>query len=265
MRTLGVLILMAAVFAGGWWIAMQPSGEGGVGLGREPGGAIVPPPPPPPPGKSADAPVGSAIDAPVGAALDAPVAASGDDEGSGSGGGTTTPFSNRYVGNPADLSMDDAALFADDGVEGKASRPDYDWVSFKALTGFEYRLPDPYELRDSEKTLEELLVDWDQIPGEVKALDGGKIEMLGFMSPIEVDNEGVKSFSLLANQLFCCFGIPPRNNEWVMIEMPDGERAEYYPYEPVSVFGTLVVGEEFENGYLTSLYRMTADIVEGGY
>ncbi len=299
MRTLGVLILMVAVLAGGWWIARQPSDEGGAGRGRQ-----------------GDEQAGPEAGAPQGALLDAPVAAPGAkrttgttgdpgaagasgavgavgavgasgamgamgaaDAGPGNGGASngdeggpgesspagTVPFSDRYVGNPGNVSMDDAALFADEGLEGKSSRPGFDWVSFKALTAFEYRLPDPYELRDSEKSLEELLVDWDQIPAEIKALDGKRVEMLGFMSPIEVDNEGVKSFSLLANQLFCCFGIPPRNNEWVMIEMPDGERAEYYPYEPVSVFGTLIVGEEFENGYLTSLFRMTADVVEGGY
>ena len=55
-----------------------------------------------------------------------------------------------------------------------------------------------------------------------------------------------------------------RLNEWVVVSMPAGELAEYAYYDPVTIYGTLSVGELFEDGVILSLYRMTPEKLDVG-
>ena len=82
---------------------------------------------------------------------------------------------------------------------------------------------------------------------------------------VEFDGDGVKSFALTAIPGGCCYGAIPRLNEWVVVTMPEDKRAEYAYYDPVTIFGTLSVGELYEDGVLLSLYRMTPERIDIGY
>jgi len=129
-------------------------------------------------------------------------------------------------------------------------------VSFGALGSYEYKIPDPDELREAEDPAK---VIGDQIPEPLKKLDEQEVVIVGFMVPIEVTREGeVKSFALTQNQSFCCFGVPPGMNEWLMVKMEEGHTAEFTLDLPVAAFGKLQVGEEVEDGYVMSVYRMGA-------
>jgi len=101
----------------------------------------------------------------------------------------------------------------------------------------------------------------DQIPASVKDLDGRKIAIKGFMLPYKNDGENVTEFILLRNQGLCCFGTVPRMNEWVHVKMAPGKGAPYSIDIPLTVFGTLKVGEEYEKNVLMSLYRMESTAV----
>lgn len=128
-------------------------------------------------------------------------------------------------------------------------------VTFNALGSFEYDVPDPDALLASPDPTKPLK---DQIPQPIKKLDEKDVVIVGFMVPVEVDNTGnVKSFALTQNQMFCCFGVPPGMNEWVMVSMAD-QPAKYYSDLPIAAFGKLEVGEEIEDGYVMSVYRMQA-------
>jgi hypothetical protein len=129
-------------------------------------------------------------------------------------------------------------------------------VSFGALGSYDYEIPDPDELREAE---DQKAVLGDQIPEPLKKIDGEEVVIVGFMVPIEVTREGqVKSFALTQNQNFCCFGVPPGMNEWIMVKMEEGETAEFTLDLPVAAFGKIAVGEEIEDGYIMSVYRMSA-------
>ncbi|MBM3289053.1 MAG: DUF3299 domain-containing protein, partial [Candidatus Hydrogenedentes bacterium] len=131
-------------------------------------------------------------------------------------------------------------------------------VTFSALGSFPYEVPDPDAILASptpNKPLKE------QIPAKIKELDTQPAVVVGFMVPVEVDNKGgVKSFALTQNQMYCCFGVPPSMNEWVMVTM-DGPPAKYYSDMPIAAFGKLEVGEQFEDGYVMSVYRITCEKV----
>jgi hypothetical protein len=131
-------------------------------------------------------------------------------------------------------------------------------VTFNALGSFKYDVPDPDALLASPDPTKPLK---DQIPSPIKKLDTKEVVIVGFMVPVEVDNKGnVKSFALTQNQMFCCFGVPPGMNEWVMVSMGDTP-AKYYSDLPIAAFGKLEVGEEIEDGYVMSVYRMNAEKV----
>jgi len=101
-----------------------------------------------------------------------------------------------------------------------------------------------------------------QIPNHIQALDGTKVLLVGFMVPIDVDRRGnVTAFALTQNQSFCCYGIPPGLTELVMVEMEDGKSAPYAYDTPVAVYGTMNVGEDIDDGYILSVYRMESSEV----
>jgi len=131
-------------------------------------------------------------------------------------------------------------------------------VTFNALGSFPYEVPDPDAILASPTPNKPLV---DQIPDPIKKLHSQPAVVVGFMVPIEVDNKGgVKSFALTQDQMFCCFGVPPSMNEWIMVNV-EGEPAKYYSEIPIAAFGTLEVGEEFEDGYVMSVYRLKCEKV----
>ncbi|MBI1320908.1 MAG: DUF3299 domain-containing protein [Candidatus Hydrogenedens sp.] len=132
-------------------------------------------------------------------------------------------------------------------------------VSFKSLGGYAYEVPDPNVIRAQPDPSQSPV---DQVPGGIKALNESPVLIAGFMVPIEFNAEGkVSSFALTQDQMFCCYGVPPKMNEWVMVTMADGFSTEYRNDAPVAVFGQLNVGEEIDDGYVLSLYRLKSDKV----
>lgn len=129
-------------------------------------------------------------------------------------------------------------------------------VTFSALGGYEYKLPDPEVVRNSADPTKPPT---QQIPDELMAIDGEDVVLVGFMVPFDIDRRGnVKSFALTVNQAFCCFGIPPAMNELVMVTMEEGKVAPFLNNIPLAAYGKLEVGEEIDEGYVLSVYRMTA-------
>jgi hypothetical protein len=97
------------------------------------------------------------------------------------------------------------------------------------------------------------------IPEAVRALNGRRVELVGYIMPIDIDEKGVRSFALIKDQASCCFGQTPRINHWVYVTVK-GRPLREIDFEPKRVVGTLTVGEYYEQGYLVCLYRMTGEI-----
>jgi hypothetical protein len=129
----------------------------------------------------------------------------------------------------------------------------YEEVAFAALSNFEYELPDP--LDPTAKP------DLSQVPARVKALNGRKVAIRGFMLPLDLDQSGVSQFMLNGSIDMCYFGAPVRMNEWVLVRMQGTKKARF-THLPILVSGRLEVGEELKNGRVVSLYRLSADAAE---
>jgi len=96
------------------------------------------------------------------------------------------------------------------------------------------------------------------IPQSIRALDGTEVAVRGFMLPLKIDGGLVREFLLMRDQSMCCFGIVPNINDWVSVSMsPPGVKA--IMDQPVIIFGTFDVGEVYDHGMLSSIYRMEGE------
>lgn len=96
------------------------------------------------------------------------------------------------------------------------------------------------------------------IPPRVQALNGKRVRISGYMLPVKLENGLVKECLLLRNQMMCCFGRRPELNEWVIVKMK-GKGVPSTMDTPVSFYGTLHVGEMFENGVFEGLYQFDGE------
>jgi hypothetical protein len=98
--------------------------------------------------------------------------------------------------------------------------------------------------------------DREQIPDLIKSLDRQKVAITGFMLPIDFNGGKIKSFLLLPNQMACCFGMTPKENQFIQVDMIGNETAKYMPDLPITVVGKLEVGKKL---LVNSVYRIEAD------
>lgn len=135
---------------------------------------------------------------------------------------------------------------------------DYWVVGFDTLSAFPLRIV--FKLVDSNyvKRVEGI------IPLDVKAWDGKRVAITGFMMPL-VYQQGfqgpVTECLILRNQAMCCFGQPPQINEWILVRM-NGEGIKAVRDVPVTVFGKLHVEEYWEKEQLRAVYRLEGDKME---
>lgn len=149
-----------------------------------------------------------------------------------------------------------------------ADKPEYLAVTFNELAGYDY---DPFvALEELNKAGEPTATGAkpdaakadapkpisNQIPERIRKLNGQKLTVQGFMVPLEVRRNSVKSFLLVRNQMVCCFGAASSFNEWVYVQMEGDRAVKYTPDVLVSVYGTFDLGEDIQDGMVMSIYRV---------
>ena len=137
---------------------------------------------------------------------------------------------------------------------------DYLPVTFDTLASFFY---DPPIVDEADAKSEAIKRPKDQIPAPIRALDGKKIAVQGFMVPFKTERGATKSFLLVKDQSLCCFGRTPRMNEWISVAMTGNKSTKLITDQIVTIFGTLHVSEESVQGMVLSIYRLDCDDVAG--
>ncbi|MFN0137086.1 MAG: DUF3299 domain-containing protein [Phycisphaerae bacterium] len=156
-----------------------------------------------------------------------------------------------------------------------SDKPDFLDLSFNELASFEYDQFDAVEelnrkgepsatatgKTDGPKPISS------QIPEKIRELNGKKITVQGFMIPLEVRRNEVKSFLLVRNTMVCCFGAAASFNEWVYVQLDEGKTTKFTPDVLVSAYGVFDLGEDIQDGMVMSIYRMKASEValKSGY
>lgn len=136
-------------------------------------------------------------------------------------------------------------------------------VSFDKLASFEYTMPEDLTEPVADESGQ---VYKEQIPSSIKDLNQKNISLKGFMLPLKVEKSLVTEMLIMRDQSMCCYGTVPKINEWVSVRMQE-KGVKPVMDEPVTIYGTLKVGEVLENGYLVGIYEMdgqsmTVDTVE---
>ena len=140
---------------------------------------------------------------------------------------------------------------------------DYEVVSFDRLF-FKYQ--PPIDVEHPDGTVTKGLGKQMPIPPEIQALNGKKIAIKGFVVPLETNGENVKSFLLADELVTCLFCAMLGYDQWMVGTVVDSKgfniKDEQFD-DPITIYGTLEVGEEYQDKQLTSLYRIKADSFEG--
>jgi hypothetical protein len=132
---------------------------------------------------------------------------------------------------------------------------DYMEITFNELSNYDYYTPLTYDEPDPVRLAQ------NKIPDEIKALSGKKISITGFMLPTENDDRGqVSQFNLNGNYDMCFYGAPVMMNQWIAVKMKKGKVVPF-SHKPVTVYGSIEIGEEKKDGVVVSLYRIEPDVV----
>jgi hypothetical protein len=100
----------------------------------------------------------------------------------------------------------------------------------------------------------------DQIPERVRALDGQRISLRGFMMPTRLEGDGVREFIVVTSPMVCCYGATPEVYEFILVKMT-GDPAPMRENMPAHFEGVLRVGDIYEQGYWAGLFALECDRV----
>lgn len=108
-----------------------------------------------------------------------------------------------------------------------------------------------------EGVMDDLMRGEKHFPEAVAALDGERVEIVGYMIPEEWQRREVTEFMLVRDLLACCFGGAPQPDEWIHVSMKEGSGSPYFPFVAVSVTGTLrIEGIDDGAGYAAGCFRL---------
>jgi hypothetical protein len=102
-----------------------------------------------------------------------------------------------------------------------------------------------------------------EIPALVKALDGKKVSVQGYVKPLKQDASGVTEFLLMRDHALCCQTNVPQINEWIHVRM-EGRSVPFAHERQFTVRGVLQVGELRGAGNVVSVYRLAGDEIIAG-
>lgn len=130
-------------------------------------------------------------------------------------------------------------------------------VGFDRLSAFKF---DIYEYYSEGQAGRPLLKSDDTIPPLIRAYDGRKVSIRGFVLPLRLKQGRALEFLLLRDQGTCCFGPQAQINHFMRVRYPAGAEVEQGRVHRVR--GTLHVGETYVQGYLTGIYHLDAEGVD---
>jgi hypothetical protein len=97
------------------------------------------------------------------------------------------------------------------------------------------------------------------IPADVSALNGATVRITGFMIPMD-QADSITQFALVPSLFACCFGQPPQVQHTIVVHLPEGKGAAYFPDE-IAVEGKRIGEEKKEDDVIISVFEMEATSV----
>jgi hypothetical protein len=160
------------------------------------------------------------------------------------------------------LSMAIAPVTAQQGLvsleRASSLKATYPFVRFSTLSAFELPPAEGFthEVPPAGQSAPQATL---ALPADVVNLHGKAASIRGYMLPIDVTAEGVKTFILTSSIDSCHWGMIGLPNEWVLVEMSEGRRVPFVKFQPVTVFGRMSVEPSYRGGRLSGLYQIRGD------
>lgn len=101
-----------------------------------------------------------------------------------------------------------------------------------------------------------------KIPGDVAAINGKKVAVMGYMIPVDFQDGGTNEFILVNVVPGCFFCSKPMPNDWIEVQTVGGKRFPYAGDDLIIVTGKFEVGPVYDGAFLRSIYRLNADNVK---
>jgi hypothetical protein len=162
---------------------------------------------------------------------------------------------------PARADAAAAAPVSNATVAGAKSNPDPDKplsLTFDQLAGYTFEVNDEVLGPITNDLAAAAQKTNSKIPQKVKSYDQKKVALRGFMLPLKVEGGLVTEMLIMKDQTMCCYGATPRINDWVSVRMKN-KGVKPLMDLPVTLSGTMKVGEMRENGYLVGIYSMEGE------
>ena len=101
----------------------------------------------------------------------------------------------------------------------------------------------------------------EMLTAAINSLDGRRIRIRGYILPTP-QKRGIKQFVLVRDNQECCFGPGAALFDCILVEMQEGDTAEY-TIRPVAVTGTFNVQEFLDpDGHHLAIYHVAGESVE---
>lgn len=165
-----------------------------------------------------------------------------------------SPEAAKPAANPP-VSVPTPAVAASSST---STTDEYLTVGFDKLAGFNYDMPDETTVNTNALAKPSK----EQIPQDVKVLDHKKVALKGFMLPLKVEGGLITELLIMRDQSMCCYGTVPKITEWVSVKMV-GKGVKPIMDQAVTLYGSLKVGEMYENGYLVGIYQLDGEKMDG--
>ena len=107
--------------------------------------------------------------------------------------------------------------------------PGYHNITFNTLSDFDFALT-------QDIANETAALAMSHIPDAVRSLDARKVVIEGFLLPVKMNNGLAVEFLLMRNQSMCCYGVPPKINEWITVQI-NGKGVKPVMDQPIAVAG----------------------------
>lgn len=151
------------------------------------------------------------------------------------------------------VAMSEAAQAIADPLPEGCVRADFD-----ILAGFAFQAPKILPDQQPESFEAEANR---QIPESVRALDGKRVRVRGFLLSLGISKGLTREFLVMRSQMLCCYGRSPADNEWIVVKLPLPGLAIQQD-EPMDVIGTLHVGAVTQGGVFSQLYTLDGESVQ---
>jgi hypothetical protein len=166
-------------------------------------------------------------------------------------------ISNVNNSTPSDSAVTIAATKSPEPAARRAEMA-YAQAGFDKLSGYAIEISDEILGPVTNNAAEISAKTEALIPETVRAFNKKRVALKGFMLPLRVEGGLVTEFLIMKDQSMCCYGTVPKIHEWVSVKMAD-KGVKALMDQPVTLYGTLHVGEMRENGYLTGIYRLDGE------